>query len=180
MPVWLGGSSPSDHATRALATMLRALQAATESALESEVREVYITTLLPVGKRLDDRLRRDLWTLIHCMLRLGMRLFARWMGWRFCFPSRALVTEVYVTKEPVSRASISFGHKTRMTTVYTRYSCSQTIDVSTKIRLPATNAQPRALSPLDERGLSAQYRMPCIKPGLASDSSNDEVPLLTW
>jgi len=51
--------------------MLRALQAATESALGSEVREVYITTLLPVGKRLDDRLRRDLWTLIHCMLRLG-------------------------------------------------------------------------------------------------------------
>jgi len=36
--------------------MLRALQAATESALGTEVREVYITTLLPVGKRLDDRL----------------------------------------------------------------------------------------------------------------------------
>ena len=60
LPPWLGGSSPSDHATRALATMLRALQAATESALGSEVREVYITTLLPVGKRLDDRLRRDI------------------------------------------------------------------------------------------------------------------------
>jgi hypothetical protein len=36
--------------------MLRALKAATESALGSDVHEVYITTLLPVGKRLGDRL----------------------------------------------------------------------------------------------------------------------------
>lgn len=55
-PLWLGGSSPPDQATRALTAMLRALKAATESALGSDVHEVYITTLLPVGKRLGDRL----------------------------------------------------------------------------------------------------------------------------
>jgi hypothetical protein len=55
-PLWLGGSSPPDEATRALTAMLRALKAATESALGSDVHEVYITTLLPVGKRLRDRL----------------------------------------------------------------------------------------------------------------------------
>lgn len=57
LPVWLGGPSPPDHATRALTTMLRAPQAAAESALGNEVHEVYITILLPVGKRLNDRLR---------------------------------------------------------------------------------------------------------------------------
>jgi len=56
LPVWLGGSSQPDQATQALTAMLRALKAATESALGSDVHEVYITTLLPVGKRLNDRL----------------------------------------------------------------------------------------------------------------------------
>jgi hypothetical protein len=42
---------------RALIAMLRALQAASEAALGSEVSEVYITTVLPVGKRFSDRLR---------------------------------------------------------------------------------------------------------------------------
>jgi len=56
LPLWLGGDSPPDKATRTLTGMLRALQAATESAVGSEVREVYITSLLPVGKRLNDRL----------------------------------------------------------------------------------------------------------------------------
>lgn len=56
LPLWLGGSSPPDKATQALTAMLQALKAATESALGSDVDEVYITTLLPVGKRFNDRL----------------------------------------------------------------------------------------------------------------------------
>lgn len=57
LPLWLGGSSPPDEATQTLTAMLGGLKAATEAAIGSEVSEVYVTSLLPVGQRLDERLR---------------------------------------------------------------------------------------------------------------------------
>lgn len=56
LPLWLGGTSPPDKATQALTAMLGTLKAATEAAIGREVKEVYLTSLLPVGKRLGERL----------------------------------------------------------------------------------------------------------------------------
>jgi hypothetical protein len=56
LPTWLGGYQ-RDGATRALTEMLRALKTATESALDAEFDEVYISTPLPVQEGFNVRLR---------------------------------------------------------------------------------------------------------------------------
>jgi hypothetical protein len=56
LPTWLGGYR-RDEAGRALTEMLRALKTATESALDAEIDEVYISTPLPVQEGFHARLR---------------------------------------------------------------------------------------------------------------------------
>jgi hypothetical protein len=56
LPTWLGGYR-RDEAGRALTEMLRALKTATESALDTEIDEVYISTSLPVQEGFHARLR---------------------------------------------------------------------------------------------------------------------------
>lgn len=56
LPTWLGGYQ-RDGATRALTEMLRALKTATETAIEAEIDEAYISTPWPVDEDFNIRLR---------------------------------------------------------------------------------------------------------------------------
>jgi hypothetical protein len=56
LPSWLGGDRP-DEASRVLKEMLRALKTATETALDTEIDEVYISTPVLVHQPFEDRLK---------------------------------------------------------------------------------------------------------------------------
>jgi hypothetical protein len=56
LPTWLGGQR-RDQATRALTEMLRALKAATESALDANIEKAYVSTPLPVHREFNNRLK---------------------------------------------------------------------------------------------------------------------------
>ena len=56
LPSWLGGDR-QDEATRVLKEMLRALKTATETALDTKIDEVYISTPVPVHQQFEGRLK---------------------------------------------------------------------------------------------------------------------------